>query len=683
MDFTGCDHHNGHDNDNLDHDNHDNYDHDCRSEADDHDHAPGVPWRARANGWPISEEEWGRPPQTLGQDMVELVRDVEHAVGKLLELPVAEAGAADDDGVDLVEQAIERLARTLRAADTVLGRFAHATIVNELHRRAGGRATPRTYLLRLLNLTNAESKHLLTLRDTLHPEPDPDPPDDADDEEISARDGLQDRREDIAAVMGDAAARGHFPIARARELRSILAGFDGQKAGMMEDAAETIAGKLDRTPANLFRSMCISSAEPHLRKRKNPERSAVSQAYVTVHRPDLNGLCRIEGKLPAPTAAVFHALVHYNAAPGSFIELPEGVTDPRTAPQRRVHALHHILMNGLAGNVGAGGGGTSAGGGGANTGGAADGRGAQPPGGKSRRNRLKERDDGTGLLRWIGSDSPWWDPERCPYVRDLFSGEARPLARPMPGVASIVVAIRAKDFDDELRRMAEPRGDGREAAGAGPPEHPGRTGGAPSDGTEDGDGTRQGVDTERGGVTEQGDGRGGGWRRFPTNTGIDLTLPELIGLGAHRYGWLALLEDITGRPLDLGRTRRVADLFQRVALLAGETVCSYPGCEKPADDCEAHHIDPWLQGGTTDIGNLTLRCPEHHRENDDEGRGDASGRATHPRDTGRAGHAMPGKAPKFNDSPAARKSPGWAGTWWADYQANRREMSEAGVRLWP
>ena len=112
-------------------------------------------------------------------------------------------------------------------------------------------------------------------------------------------------------------------------------------------------------------------------------------------------------------------------------------------------------------------------------------------------------------------------------------------------------------------------------------------------------------------------------------------------------------------------------------------MCSYPGCEKPAHDCEAHHIDPWLQGGTTDIGNLTLRCSEHHRENDDEGRGDASGRATHPRDTGRAGHAMPGKAPKFNDSPAARKSPGWAGTWWADYQASRREMSEAGVRLWP
>lgn len=607
-------------------------------------------WRAGANGWPLIAEEPAQAAQTLGHAMVRLVRDVECAVGKLLELPVANAGATCDDRIELVEQAIERLATTLRAADTVLGRFANATIVNELHRRGGGRATPRTYLLRLLNLTNAESKHLLTLRDTLHPEPDPDPPEDADEAEVAARDGLQERRESIAAAMEEAAGRGSFPIARARDLKSILAGFDGQKAGLLEDAAESIAEKLDRTPANLFRSMCISSAEPHLKMRKNPERSAVSQAFVTVHRPDLNGLCGIEGMLPAPTAAVFNALMHYNAAPGSFIELPDGVGDPRTAPQRRVHALHHILMNGLQGSAGHG---VPAAGAGSES--SIEGPGSRPPGGKASRNRGKQRDTGEGLLRWIAADSPWWDPEKCPYVRDLFSGEARPLARPMPGVASIVVAIRARDFDAELHRATDER-QGKALADPG--------------------------DAPENCVSPTGeDSEGEKWRRFPTNTGIDLTLPELVGLGAHRYGWLSLLDDITGRALDLGRSRRVADLFQRVALLAAETVCSYPGCEKPSDDCDAHHIDPWLQGGTTDIGNLTFRCPEHHRENDDDDRGDASGRATHPRDTGRVGHQVPGAAPEFNDSPAARKSPGWSDTWWADFQGARREMAESGVGL--
>lgn len=172
------------------------------------------------------------------------------------------------------------------------------------------------------------------------------------------------------------------------------------------------------------------------------------------------------------------------------------------------------------------------------------------------------------------------------------------------------------------------------------------------------------------------------FKRFPTNTGIDLTLPELVTLGAHKYAWLALLDDITGRPLDLGRSRRTADLWQRVLLLASETVCTYPGCEQPADMCETHHIDAWLFGGATDIGNCTLRCPEHHRENDDADAGHASGRATHPRETGRVGHVKPGQAPEFNDSPAARRSPGWSESWWATYQSDRREAQSTSTGWW-
>lgn len=33
----------------------------------------------------------------------------------------------------------------------------------------------------------------------------------------------------------------------------------------------------------------------------------------------------------------------------------------------------------------------------------------------------------------------------------------------------------------------------------------------------------------------------------------------------------------------------------------------------PASMCEVHHIHEWADGGTTDIDNLTLVCPSHHR----------------------------------------------------------------------
>ena len=41
--------------------------------------------------------------------------------------------------------------------------------------------------------------------------------------------------------------------------------------------------------------------------------------------------------------------------------------------------------------------------------------------------------------------------------------------------------------------------------------------------------------------------------------------------------------------------------------------CIFPGCEVPAPECEAHHIQPWLVGGRTVPDNLVLVCPHHHR----------------------------------------------------------------------
>ena len=80
-------------------------------------------------------------------------------------------------------------------------------------------------------------------------------------------------------------------------------------------------------------------------------------------------------------------------------------------------------------------------------------------------------------------------------------------------------------------------------------------------------------------------------KRHPTNTGIDLSLFELMKIKAKPYDYL-VLHDTAGNPLYAGRARRLGNFLQRVALFAAEGVCSYPGCTAPADFVELHHDCP-------------------------------------------------------------------------------------------
>ncbi|HVH62148.1 MAG TPA: HNH endonuclease signature motif containing protein, partial [Candidatus Dormibacteraeota bacterium] len=49
------------------------------------------------------------------------------------------------------------------------------------------------------------------------------------------------------------------------------------------------------------------------------------------------------------------------------------------------------------------------------------------------------------------------------------------------------------------------------------------------------------------------------------------------------------------------------------ALNARDRHCRWPGCERPAGWCDGHHLKPWIQGGSSDLENLTLLCGRHHR----------------------------------------------------------------------
>jgi HNH endonuclease len=74
-----------------------------------------------------------------------------------------------------------------------------------------------------------------------------------------------------------------------------------------------------------------------------------------------------------------------------------------------------------------------------------------------------------------------------------------------------------------------------------------------------------------------------------------------------------------GGVLGYGLTRRVASIGQRRALAARDRGCSFPSCDRPPDWCESHHVTPWVDGGPTDVGNLTLLCGFHYREHHKRG----------------------------------------------------------------
>jgi hypothetical protein len=98
-----------------------------------------------------------------------------------------------------------------------------------------------------------------------------------------------------------------------------------------------------------------------------------------------------------------------------------------------------------------------------------------------------------------------------------------------------------------------------------------------------------------------------------TAGGTLLPIPDVIRMATHAYHYLALFDGVDGRPLWLGRTKRIATPDQRIMLHNKERGCTRPGCDKPGYLTEVHHVDEWAQGGLTNIDKLTLACRADHR----------------------------------------------------------------------
>jgi hypothetical protein len=101
-------------------------------------------------------------------------------------------------------------------------------------------------------------------------------------------------------------------------------------------------------------------------------------------------------------------------------------------------------------------------------------------------------------------------------------------------------------------------------------------------------------------------GHGGG-----DSPGGQASLAERLQTAAARLP--PVLGGAPTQPLEVGRTSRVVQPAQRVALAVRDNGCVFPGCDRLLAWCEAHHLRHWLHGGPTDLANLALLCRAHHR----------------------------------------------------------------------
>jgi hypothetical protein len=101
-----------------------------------------------------------------------------------------------------------------------------------------------------------------------------------------------------------------------------------------------------------------------------------------------------------------------------------------------------------------------------------------------------------------------------------------------------------------------------------------------------------------------------GWAE--TSFGQQMTVDSALRL-ADEAALTLLVQQANRAVLDQGRVKRIATRAQSLALIARDRGCSFPGCDKPPEWTQRHHVIAWADGGTTDLANLTLVCAPHHR----------------------------------------------------------------------
>jgi hypothetical protein len=64
--------------------------------------------------------------------------------------------------------------------------------------------------------------------------------------------------------------------------------------------------------------------------------------------------------------------------------------------------------------------------------------------------------------------------------------------------------------------------------------------------------------------------------------------------------------------IDVGRSRRTVAGPLRRALDSRDSGCRWPDCDRPAKWSTPHHVEHWIDGGSSELPNLLLLCGRHH-----------------------------------------------------------------------
>ncbi|WP_163645482.1 HNH endonuclease signature motif containing protein [Mycolicibacterium confluentis] len=99
-----------------------------------------------------------------------------------------------------------------------------------------------------------------------------------------------------------------------------------------------------------------------------------------------------------------------------------------------------------------------------------------------------------------------------------------------------------------------------------------------------------------------------------TGGGSLLPMRDLIRMASHAFHYLSVFDD-DGQALYLGRAKRIATPAQRLVLFSKERGCSAPGCTASFYQCQVHHAaQDWIEGGETNVNELTLACGTDNRK---------------------------------------------------------------------
>ncbi len=116
----------------------------------------------------------------------------------------------------------------------------------------------------------------------------------------------------------------------------------------------------------------------------------------------------------------------------------------------------------------------------------------------------------------------------------------------------------------------------------------------------------------------------------------------------HRY-----IADQPNARLHFGRGRRTATPHQWLTMVARDHGCRHPGCDRPPQWCQAHHLREFAaRGGLTDIDEMVLLCHHHHHALHDDA-WTLTGTPHHLTFTGPAGQTLHSSLPRHDTKKAA------------------------------